>query len=110
MAVSLPALHDEWLIEALPRLYRDHPDVVQAHLRNLLTEQPEVRWSLVVWLFQEGRINLGKAAELLGMHEIELRERFIKLGVPLRLGASGLAEGRAEVAAVRAWYSSSEEP
>jgi len=53
--------------------------------------------------YQERRINLGKAAELLGLHELELRQRFLELGIPLRLGPADLAEARAEVEAVRAW-------
>lgn len=109
MTPSLPVLPDTWLIEALPRLYREHPDLVQPLLHALLTEHAEVRWSLVVWMYQEGRINLGKAAELLGMHELDLRERFIVLGIPLRLGPMDLAEAQAEVAAVRAWYGASPE-
>jgi hypothetical protein len=40
---------------------------------------------------------------LLGLAEIELRQRFIELGVPLRVGPADLAEARAEVEAVRAW-------
>lgn len=104
MTRSLPELPDTWLIEAFPRLYHEHPDLVQPLLHTLLTEHAEVRWSLVVWMYQAGRINLGKAAELLGMHELDLRDRFTTLGIPLRLGSADLADARAEVAAVRAWY------
>jgi hypothetical protein len=47
---------------------------------------------------------LGKATEFLGLHELELRERFLELGIPLCLGAADVAEARAEVEAVRSWY------
>lgn len=43
------------------------------------------------------RRNLGKAAELLGLHELELWERFLELGIPLRVGSADLAEARAEI-------------
>ena len=44
-------------------------------------------------------ISLAKAAELLGLSWFELRDRFLRLGVPLHLGPAGLDEARAEVAA-----------
>lgn len=44
-------------------------------------------------------ISLGKAADLLGLSRFELQERFLRLGVPLRLGPSRLEEARAEVEA-----------
>jgi hypothetical protein len=40
--------------------------------------------------------------------ELKLRQRFIKLGVPLRIGPADLAEARAEVEAVRAWLAEDE--
>jgi len=46
---------------------------------------------------------LGKAAELLGLYELELRERFVKLGIPLRFGPADLAEAQAEADAIRSW-------
>ncbi|MBC8450222.1 MAG: UPF0175 family protein [Chloroflexi bacterium] len=104
MAVRTVSFPDEWLIEELPRLYRERPDLVHPLLHSLLAESEDLRWSLVVRAYQERRINLGKAAELLGLHELELRERFLELGIPLRLGPADIAEARAEVEAVRSWY------
>jgi AraC-like DNA-binding protein len=43
-------------------------------------------------------ISLGKAADLLGLSRFELQGRFLRLGVPLRLGPASLEEARAEVA------------
>lgn len=103
-AVKTLPFSDEWLVDELPKLYRERPDLVQPLLHRLLTESEELHWSLVVRAYQERRINLGKAAELLGLHELELRDRFLELGIPLRLGPTDLAEARAEVEAVRTWY------
>jgi predicted HTH domain antitoxin len=58
----------------------------------------------VVGAYEDRQINLGKAAELLGVTELELRQRFIELGIPLRVGPADLAEARAEVEAVRVWF------
>ena len=107
--MAVQVLPEEWLAEDLPKLYRERPELVQPLFRNLLAENAELRWSLVVRAYQDHKINLGKAAEILGMHELELRDRFIELGIPLRLGPADLEEARAEVAAVRAWYTPSVE-
>lgn len=104
MTVKTLSFSDVWLVDELPRLYRERPDLVHPLLQRLLSESEELRWSLVIRSYQERRINLGKAAELLGLHELELRDRFLELGIPLRLGPANLAEARAEVEAVRAWY------
>ena len=77
---------------------------MHSFLHNLLDESEELRWSLAVRAYQERRINLGKAAEFLGLHELELRKRFLELGIPLRLGPADLAEAKAEVDALRVWY------
>jgi len=61
-------------------------------------EDPDVR-ALRAYLAEE--ISLGKASELLGLNRFELQERFLRLGVPLRLGPATLEEARAEIATVR---------
>ena len=102
--MTVQVLPEEWLAEDLPKLYREQHELVQPLFRTLLAENAELRWSLVVRAYQDHRINLGKAAEILGLHELELRDRFIELGISLRIGPADLAEARAEVAAVHAWY------
>jgi predicted HTH domain antitoxin len=104
MTIKTLAFPDEWLIEKLPRLYQERPDLVSPLLDNLLAESEELRWTLAIEAYQERRINLGKAAEFLGLHELQLRERFLELGIPLRLGPADLTEAKAEVEAVRTWY------
>ncbi len=93
-----------WELEQLNQLYQYRPDVVRAALRRLMSEDAELRWGLVVTAYLNRQINLGKAAELLNMHELELRERFLQLGIPLRIGAADLAEAQAEVQAARSWF------
>jgi len=48
--------------------------------------------------FLAERINVGRAAELLGQPRLELMDRFHRLGIPLRIGPASLEEARAEVA------------
>jgi hypothetical protein len=58
-------------------------------------DEPEVG---ILRDYLAGEISLGKAAELLGLSWFELKERFLRLRVPLRLGPASLEEARAEVA------------
>jgi len=45
-------------------------------------------------------INLGKAAEELGLSRLELQDRFLRLGVPLRIGPSSIEEALYEIASL----------
>lgn len=111
MAVESVLPPQAWEFEQLTRLYQRRPELVSTALHRLLAEDTELRWSLVVGAYLDRQINHGKAAELLDMHELELRERFLELGIPLRIGPANLAEARAEVEAVRNWFQKpSEEP
>lgn len=104
MAAKPLSLSNEWVVGEFPRLYRERPDLIEPLLDRLLAESEELRWSLTIKAYQERRINLGKAAEILDLHELELRQRFLELGIPLRTGPMDAAEAQAEVEAVRAWY------
>ena len=48
-------------------------------------------------------ISIARAASLLGLHALELRERFLEKGIPLRLGPADKADAQAEIDALRAW-------
>jgi predicted HTH domain antitoxin len=93
-----------WELDQLIKLRDRQPELVEAAVSRLIREDHEIRWSVAVGAYQEGKVNLGKAAELLGVTELELRERFIELGIPLRVGPADLPEARAEVEAVRTWF------
>jgi predicted HTH domain antitoxin len=97
-----------WEIDQLLKLREQQPDLMEHAVRRLMHEDDAIRWSLVVGAYRDGQINLGKAAELLNVTEVELRERFIELGIPLRVGPADVAEARAEVEAVRAWFADSQ--
>jgi len=104
MASKSAFLPQSWAFEQLTRLSQRRPELVSRALQRLLTEDAELRWALVVGAYLDRRINLGKAAELLDVHELELRERFLELGIPLRIGPADLEEAKAEVEAVRSWF------
>jgi predicted HTH domain antitoxin len=94
----------EWALPQLMKLREQQPDVIDQAIHQLVEHNEDIRWSVIVGAYQDGRINLGKAAELLEVSELELRHRFITLGIPLRSGSQDLMEAQAEVDAVRAWF------
>jgi predicted HTH domain antitoxin len=52
---------------------------------------------------RDEEISLARAAELLGMHPLDLRAQFIDKGVPLLLGPEDEADAQAEIDAMRSW-------
>lgn len=93
-----------WEMDQLFKLRERQPDLMEHAVHRLVQEDEDIRWSVVVGAYRDGQINLGKAAELLGLSELDLRERFVVLGIPLRMGPADRTEARAEVEAVRAWF------
>jgi len=91
-------------LQQLLKLHRQRPDLVDSAIGRMLQEDADLRWSMVVGAYRDGRINLGKSAELLGVHELALRERFLELGIPLRIGAADVDEAQAEADAILAWF------
>lgn len=102
--MSQAAFAFPWVLQQLARLRLQRPELVDSAIARLIEDDQELRWSLVLSAYRDHQINLGKAAELLGMHELELRERFIELGVPLRVGPADLEQAQAEIDAIDAWF------
>ncbi len=90
-------------MEQLNKLWRQQPDLVSRAIRRMLDEDRDLRWALVVSAYMDGEISLSKAAELLNMHALELRERFLNLGVPIYQGPANIDEAKAEAAALQRW-------
>jgi hypothetical protein len=55
------------------------------------------RYNLVLGHYLAEAISLARTAELLGLTWLDLRTRFVRMDVPLRLGPSDTDEARAEV-------------
>lgn len=93
----------DWAFSQLAKLRQDRPELVDTAIVRLMDSDAELRWSLVVSAYQDGEISLGKAAELLEMHALALRDRFVELGIPLRMGPVDSAAAVAEADALDAW-------
>ena len=65
------------------------------------SQEPEDPYAKILQEYLADEINLGKAAELLNLSRFELQARFLRLGVPLRIGPATLDEAWAEIEAAR---------
>lgn len=89
-----------WLQRQFGRLAETRPDLVEPVILRAMQDDPEFRWAMVVGAYLDGQINLGKAAELLGMHRLHLQQIFMEKGIPLRVGPLNVEEAEAEA---KAW-------
>ena len=92
-----------WMYDQFIKVRQYRPELVDRMIDEILTRQTELRWLVVVGAYLDKEINLGKAAELLEMHRLELKEQFVKQGIPLRLGAETPEKAYAELDAINQW-------
>ena len=90
-----------WQIKQLEKMSETDPDLIDDVLHHFHQSNPVQK--LVIGAYLDRDINLGKAAELLGLHREELRQRFLKQGIPLREGSQSVDELKAEIAAADKW-------
>ena len=86
-----------WQIRQLEKLGEVEPTLVDEAFERLLAQEPALREKVVVGAYLDGDINLGKAAELLGMHPVALRKDFLERSIPIRIGSESEEDLRAEV-------------
>ncbi|MCS6918616.1 MAG: UPF0175 family protein [Fimbriimonadales bacterium] len=98
--MSLPP---RWILDELEKLWEIEPERISVLLERALQSDPDLRWAVIVGAYTRGHINLGKAAEMLGVDRWSLQEEFRQRGIPIRTGASSVEEIRAEVEATQAW-------
>jgi len=81
--------------------------VVDDELARLLEEQPldqATRETIVMSLFQRGKISSGRACELLGLERMDFMKRAAELGVPVYLTTE--EEWEREKATIDSWLRS----
>jgi predicted HTH domain antitoxin len=61
------------------------------------------RFNQVIAYYLAELISLGRMAELLGLPAFDLRLRFVRLGIPLRLGPRTIEEAQEEIKAAHEW-------
>ncbi|MEW6606653.1 MAG: UPF0175 family protein [bacterium] len=92
-----------WQLEQLTKLSEKEPETIESALEEMLEIHRDLFYRVIVGAYLDRQINLSKAAELLEIHPLEIRERFQKQGIPIRIGLSSKDEAVAEVKAFRAW-------
>jgi predicted HTH domain antitoxin len=102
---------DYAIIRAVLRYYAQPPAIdpadglADAAIAGLADLQE--RFNLVMAHYLAGAISLGRAAELLGLAWLELRTRFLRLDIPLRVAPADVEEARDDINAAAAWISRS---
>jgi hypothetical protein len=107
--VAILDIVDYRIIRAVMRYHAQKPEIdAEAGLadeRVTVLSDVQDRFDLVLAHYLAESISLGRAAELLDIYQLDLRARFARLDVPLRIGPATLEEARAEVEAIRKWTS-----
>jgi prevent-host-death family protein len=110
-AAAIIDITDYRLLRALLRAYASAPAAASDAGSGLSdaavagVAAPEARDGLVLAHYLAGAISLGRAAELLGLSSLDLRARFQRLDVPLRLAPADAAQARADAATASSWPS-----
>ncbi len=106
--VAIIDISDYHLLRALAHYYAHRPQIQAGGglSDEVVAAQPDLQaqYDLVLAYYLAEAISLGRAAELLGLPWIDLRTRFMRLDIPLRVGPADLDEARAEVADLVAWF------
>lgn len=100
-------MQEDWRLRQLVKLEHAQPALVRHALDRLFAEDETLHWWLVAGAYIDGEISLALAAELFGMHVLDLRAQSIDKGVPLLLGPQDDADAQAEIDAMRSWRRSS---
>lgn len=89
----------DWEINQLVKggVYSDKETVLRNAIRALFQLQPESKLKMVATAYQSGEIGIGKAAEIIGVSQEEMKEIFREAGVSLHLGPSTIDELKKDV-------------
>ena len=91
----------EWEVEELCKLSKIQPEILEVALKELWQRNPTLYKSVIIGADLDEKIKLGKAAELLGVHRLELQKELREKGVPIR--GPSKEDVIAEVEAIREW-------
>ena len=101
---AIIAIIDYRILRALTLYYTHPPKINPQGLEIQMIQsldEPQERYDLVLAHYLAGVISLGRAAELLELHVLELQTRFVQLNAPLNLGPKDDQDAKAEVDAAR---------
>ena len=84
----------DWFVEQLVRsgLYADPQSVWRSSLRALFEAHPEEKRRMLASAYERGDVSLGKAAELMGVSQEEMKDILRESGVDIHLGPQSTEE------------------
>ncbi len=91
--VAIPvAYHDE--IDALIKSghYLNTDDFIKDAIRSLFEYKPVMKIDAAIELYKEGKVSLGKAAEIAGMNTIQFKEVLGNRGIIREIGSVSVKE------------------
>lgn len=106
--VAIIDIADYLILRALAHCYTHTPKIQTG--RGLSDEAVadqanlQAQYDLVMAYYLAEEISLGRAAELLDLPAADLRARFVRLDVPLRIGPADIDEAQAEVSNLTVWF------
>ena len=99
--VAIMDIIDYRITRAVMRYYSRQPEVdLEAGLSDqqvATASQTQERYDLALAHYLAGAISLGRVAEVLGLPWLDLRTRFLRLDVPLRMAPADLAEAQTDL-------------
>jgi len=98
VSVSIPEILEMEINALVKRGYYDNKsEIFREALRNLFATNQTLRTSAVVELYQEGRISLGKAAEMAGLCIEEMKEVLASQNITIDRGSANVQEMEKQV-------------
>lgn len=99
---------DYYILLAAARFSTQSPeiDLEEGLTEEAVDQQPlQTRFDLVIAHYLAGSISLSRAAEILSLPWLDLRTRFYRAGLPVRIGPENLDDLRAELDTLTQWQS-----
>ncbi len=111
--VAIMDIVDYRITRAVMRYFGQQPKIdVEEGLSDeqvACASESQERFNLILAHYLAGAISLGRAAELLELPWLDLRTRFQRLDVPLRVGPTDLHEARLDIEVAETWAMSPSE-
>ena len=86
---------------AKARLFPDEQSVLRSAMRSLFEAKPELKRKMVVTAYTNGEISLGKAAQIMGVSQEEMKDIIRETGGQIHLGPLTIDELKHDVANAR---------
>mgnify|MGYP001618074096 CR=1 FL=1 len=91
-----------FVLKQMGKIYEIKPEEIESLFEKLRAEYKDLWEEIVIGAYLDDEINLSKAAELLGLHPIELRKIFLRQGIAIKLGSFSQEEALAEAKVLEA--------